>query len=70
MLYSTVKPATALTVGKLKSASQVFINGSNTGAGGKITAFVLTGSHAAPLETASAAVPLQAEVSTYRARTS
>ena len=46
MLYCTVKPATALTVGKLKSASQVFINGSKTGAVGKITTLtVLLGPH-------------------------
>ena len=64
MLYSTVKPDTAATLGKLKAEAQVFAGAVIVGAGGKITALVLTGSHAAPSETASAAVLPQAAIST------
>ena len=64
MLYSIVKPLTAATLGKLKFDAQVFEPAVNTGAGGKITAFVLTGSQAIPSETASAAVLPQAAINT------
>ena len=64
MLYCTVKPATALTVGKPKLAAQVFINGSNTGALGKITTLtVLLGPHS-PLPAVPAKVAPQSAAST------
>ena len=64
MLYCTVKPATALTIGKLKSASQVFINGSNTGAVGNITTLTVLLLPHAPVPAVPADVVPQVEVNT------
>ena len=63
MLYSTLKPATALTVGSVKADAHVLAGALITGAVGKITALLVT--EVAQAEEALAAVLPHAAVSTY-----
>ena len=64
MLYSTVKPATAGTVGKLKADAQVFAGAVSEGALGKITTLtVLLLPHTSVPAVPAAVVP-QVEVNT------
>ena len=64
MLYSTVKPDTAATLGKLKAEAQVFAGASIFGAAGKITTFTVLLLPHAPVPAVPAAVAPQVEVNT------
>ena len=56
IVHTLVKPVTAATVGNVRAALQVLETVMSTN-GGKITALVVTGSHAAMVDTAFIAVP-------------
>jgi hypothetical protein len=64
MLYSTVKPLTALTVGKVKAEAQVFAGAVMLGAFGKITAFTVLLTPHKPVPAVPAVVAPQVAVST------
>ena len=64
MLYSTLKPATVDTLGKLKAVAQVFAGAVIVGAFGKITTLTVLLFPHAPVPAVPAAVAPQVEVST------
>jgi hypothetical protein len=67
MLYSTVNPDTAATVGKLNAVLHVFVGAFRTGAAGKTTAFIVVSWQAALELVELAAVDPQADVNLYLA---
>ena len=62
MVHTLLKPVTAGTVGSVRAVLQVLATVISAN-GGKITALVLTGSHAAMVDTAFIAVPPHAAAS-------
>ena len=64
MLYSTLKPATVLTVGKLNAEAQVFAGAVIVGALGKITTLTVLLLPHAPVPAVPAAVAPHVEVNT------
>jgi hypothetical protein len=64
MLYSTLKPLTALTLGKVKADAQVLAGALRIGAFGKITTFTVLLTPHKPVPAVPAAVPPQVEVNT------
>ena len=64
MLYSTVKPTTSATLGKLKAEAQVFAGASIDGAFGNITTLTVLLLPHAPVPGVPAAVRPQVEVNT------
>jgi hypothetical protein len=64
MLYSTLKPATVLTVGKLNADAQVFAGAVIVGAFGKITTLTVLLFPHAPVPAVPARVVPQVELST------
>ena len=69
ILYWTVKPEIAVTVGSVNADAQVLAGAVNTGAAGNTTTLtILPGPHK-PLPVVPANVLPQSAVKTYRART-
>jgi hypothetical protein len=64
MLYSTLKPPTALTLGKVKAEAQVLAGAVRLGAFGKITTLTVLLTPHKPLPAVPAVVPPQVAVST------
>ena len=64
MLYSTLKPLTALTLGKVKADAQVLAGALRLGTFGKITTLTVLLAPHKPLPSAPATVPPQVAVST------
>ena len=64
MLYCTLKPLTAATLGKLKADAQVFVGAVIVGALGKITTLTVLLDPHAPVPAVPARVAPQVEVNT------
>ena len=64
MLYSTLKPGTAVIVGSVKAAAQVLSGEVITGAVGKITTFTVLLTTQEPVPAVPAVVDPQSAVST------
>ena len=69
MLYSTLNPLTAVTLGSVKADAQVFAGALILGALGKITTFTKLLTPQEPVPPEPAAVEPQAAANTYRAVT-
>ena len=69
MLYSTLNPLTAVTLGSVKADAQVFAGALMLGALGKITTLTELLTPQEPVPAVPAAVAPQAAAKTYRAVT-